>query len=283
MSFAASAVVRTYNSAGTLEATLASLLAQDVPVEIVVVDSGSTDRTSEIAGQHAHKVISIPQSEFSYGRALNLGAGASTAPVHVALSSHCVLPRADWVRIACEHVSAGAAAVVGMPTDAEGNALQAPFRASHSYLLDHKHWGFSNHASAWSAQVWERHPFDEELTATEDKEWTWRALADSGPLVVDPRLLVEGTHRRSAGVRSYYRRMVKEIAALEELDPLPPFGVGDALSEWVRLRPRDPFLTAARRCGRTRAVEVAARYSAGRLARSARPGGHPAPQSEVPR
>lgn len=264
MSPTASAIVRTYNSAGTLQATLDSLRAQDVDVEIVVVDSGSTDGTLDMVRLSADVVVEVPQSEFSYGGALNLGASRASAPVHVALSSHCVLPRTDWVRIAAEHVADGAAAVVGLPTDGDRKQLIAPFRADHAYVVSHQYWGFSNHASAWSAEVWSRHPFDERLTATEDKEWTWRALADSGPMVVDPRLFVSGLHRRSAGVRAYHRRMVKEIRSIQHLRPLPPFGLGRALAEWARPQPTDPFLTGARRFGRTRLVEVAARWRAGR-------------------
>ncbi|NAZ85190.1 glycosyltransferase family 2 protein [Kineococcus indalonis] len=263
----ASVIVRTYDSAATVVATLESVRAQDVEAEVVVVDSGSTDATLELAAPFADHLVRLDREEFSYGRALNRGAAAATAPVHVALSSHCVLPRTDWLRIAAGHVlDGGAAAVVGLPQDGERRPLDAPFRADHAYVLSHQHWGFSNHASAWSAQVWRRHRFDEELTATEDKEWTWRALEGAGPLVVDPRLVVAGLHRRSAGVRPYYARMVKEISSIQHLRPLPPFGAREALVEWGRTRPRDPFLTGARPFGRTRLVEVLARWRAARVA-----------------
>lgn len=260
----ASAIVRTFNSTGTLAAAIASLRAQDVPVEVVVVDSGSTDATVATALELADVVVEVPRAQFSYGGALNAGAAAASAPVHVALSSHCVLPRADWVRVLVGHVEAGASAVVGLPRDGDRQPLAAPFSADHEYVLAHQHWGFSNHASGWSAEVWRRHRFDEVLTATEDKEWTWRALADSGPLVVDPRLTVEGLHRRSAGVVAYHRRLVKEITAIQHLRPLPPFGVRQAVVELCRTTPQDPFITQARPAGRTRFVEVLARWQAGR-------------------
>ncbi|MGI4895424.1 MAG: glycosyltransferase, partial [Janthinobacterium lividum] len=93
MNAAASVIVRTYNSAATLGATLDSIRAQDVPAEIVVVDSGSGDATMDMVRARADVVVEIAHQEFSYGRALNLGAAAASAPVHVALSSHCVLPR----------------------------------------------------------------------------------------------------------------------------------------------------------------------------------------------
>jgi rhamnosyltransferase len=263
--FLASAIVRTYNSAGTVADTLASLRRQDVPVEIVVVDSGSDDATLEVVAADADVVVRLARSEFTYGRALNAGAAVASASMHVALSSHCALPREDWVRIARAHLDAGAGAVVGLAVDGEGGPLDAPFVADRDYLVGHQHWGLSNHASAWSAEVWRRHRFSESLAATEDKEWSWRALEHSGPLIVDPRLVVPGEHRRSAGARAYYRRRLKEIATIHELRPLPAYGLRRAVGEWVSKEPTDPFTTNARRCGRTRLIEVAARWRAGRL------------------
>lgn len=259
----ASAIVRSCDSALTLGATIESLRCQDVPVEVIVVDSGSSDGTVALAQQMADVLIHTPRETFSYGGALNTGAAAATTGVHVALSSHCTLPRTDWVRIAVGHVRQGAAAVCGLPRDGEGNQLVEPFAADHAYVLAHPHWGFTNHASAWAATAWATHRFDEELRATEDKEWTWRALHDSGPLVVDPHLFVHGHHRRAAGARRYYRRLVAEMAAIEHLRPLPAFSARDAVMTWAAAEPTDPAMSQARRLGRTRLVEVAARWRVG--------------------
>lgn len=236
-------------------------------MEVVVVDSGSTDGTLEVAASRADTVVSMPLDSFTYGRALNTGARVATAEVHVALSSHCALPRPDWISIAVEHLEQGAAAVCGLPSDAEHNTLPGPFVAEHWYVTRHPYWGLSNHASAWSADAWRKHHFDEHLTATEDKEWSWRALEDSGPLVIDPRLLVHGGHRRSGGAASYYRRLVKELMSIQHLRPLPPFSARAALQAWASRAPVGPGLSHARRFGRTRGLEVAARWRATRVGR----------------
>ncbi|GAA2030207.1 glycosyltransferase [Pseudokineococcus marinus] len=258
----ASVVVRTFDSAGTVEATFRSLRDQDVPVEVVVVDSGSTDGTLELAGSWADRVVHVPRDDFSFGGALNQGASAAAARVHVALSSHSTLPRVDWVRTAAQHVEDGASAACGATVDPWGRVLEGPFRAGAGELAANRWWGFTNHASAWAAEVWREHPFDERLTATEDKEWSWRVVTGDRYLVVDPALVVPGAHRRDRGIRSYYRRLVKEQTSVAHLRPVPPYGLLDAARDLRRPVGEVPYLSGAGPWGRTRAVEVAARWRA---------------------
>ncbi|GAB3222938.1 hypothetical protein GCM10027586_12660 [Kineococcus gypseus] len=262
-----SIIIRTYNSAVTLNATIDSVRAQSCPVEVVIVDSGSTDDTLRIAHERAEQVVTIAHEDFSYGGALNAGARAAAAPFHGALSSHTLLPRRDWVEIGRRHLEAGAVAACGGEVDGDDRPLTAPLRADADYLARHRYWGFTNTASVWRSEVWRVHPFDESLVATEDQEWSWRAVAGGGHLVVDPRLTVSGSHRRTAGVRAYHRRMVAEIRALEHMRPLERYRVSDAIADWARPAPHDPFVSRARRFGRTRLLDVVARWDAGAQSR----------------
>lgn len=264
MSTSATVIVRTKDSARTLQAALTSIRAQDVPVEIIVVDSGSHDGTLAMAEAEADRVLHIAPQDFTYGGALNLGAAAASSDVHVALSSHCVMPRTDWVRRAVGHVERGAVGAAGFHLDPHGQPLGAPVDADHAMLRRYRQWGFSNHASAWSAAVWRTHSFDEGLPASEDKEWSWRATEAGGFITVDPLLFVPGDHRRKAGMRAYHRRLVKEWTSMEPGHRLPPYPLLDAAMDWGRVRPREPRLSRARRFGRTRLIEVVARRSAGR-------------------
>lgn len=272
-----SVIVRTKNSESTVLDTLRSIRVQSVPVEIVVVDSGSTDDTLDIVAEHADVLVHTEPATFSFGGALNTGAAAASGGVLVALSSHSVLPRPDWVAVAAAHVRAGALAACGQDGDGEGGPLTRPVRRDHQFLVDHPYWGMSNHASAWSADAWRRHHFDEDLPAAEDREWSWRVTRDGGWIVFDPALLVPGGHRRSAGVRSYFRRLVKEGTALGPLRAFPRYTLRDAARDWASPDPRTPLVSSASRArGRTRLVEVAARWQAGRVNPERPPG-------EVPR
>lgn len=256
-------VVRTYNSERTLAASLASVRSQTVEARVVVVDSGSQDGTLAIARDLGDEVVEMPHSDFSYGRALNVGAAAATTGRLGALSSHTVLPHEEWLAVGLAHLDVGAVAACGGLHDAEHRPLDAPFRADDAYFREHRYWGFTNTANVFDTETWRREPFDETLVATEDQEWSWRAVRRGGYVVVDPRLVVSGGHRRNAGVRDYHRRMVSEIRALEHVRPLQRYRLLDAAGDWVRDEPVDPFISRARRFGRTRLLDVAARWEAG--------------------
>lgn len=264
-----SVIVRTFNSAGTIEDAVASVRAQTVEAELVVVDSGSTDSTLELLRPLADRLVTIDHRDFTFGRALNLGAEAAAAPVHVALSSHCALPRTDWLSTALGHIAGGAVAVGGATVDGERRPLTGPRHARYDDIARHPHWGVSNHASAWSADVWRTQPFDETLPAAEDREWSLRVLAEDAQryLVLDPDLVVSSQHRRSGGARGYYERLLREMAAMDGARVRQPFGVRHALHDWVSSHPDDGFISEARPLGRTRLIEVTARYVAGRRAR----------------
>ena len=99
----ASVIVRCKDKASTIERTFLALREQTVPVEVVVVDSGSTDGTLEIAERYADRLLRIRPEEFSYGHALNLGAAAASGEVHFALSAHGTGLSPTWIADSLRH------------------------------------------------------------------------------------------------------------------------------------------------------------------------------------
>ena len=99
----ASVVVRAKDEARDIERTFKALRRQTVPVEIVVVDSGSTDGTVEIAKRWCDRLIEIPAESFTYGYSANLGAEAASAPFCFSLSAHCAPLGDDWVERSLRH------------------------------------------------------------------------------------------------------------------------------------------------------------------------------------
>jgi rhamnosyltransferase len=274
-------VVRTFNSDRTLEACLTSLRGQTTVPEIVVVDSGSTDGTLGIAERFAERIVRLPRSEFTYGRSLNAGAAAARAPVHFALSSHCVVPSATWVETALRyHERPDVAATNGQITTPDGAPLRAPFVQTRDTPLPDPFWGFSNHASSWRADVWRLEPFDEHLAAAEDFEWSGRVLARGFSIVFDPALVVRGDHRTQQGALALYRRVRREALAIGSFRDVPPPSVRGSLVEWWARHP--PGTKRHRQwLSPYRIATIAGRYAAGRALGRERPGVLPGARPEL--
>lgn len=229
----ASVIVRVRNEAQHIGAALRSVRSQSVPVELIVVDSGSTDGTLEIASGVADRLIEIPPHRFTYGRALNLGAAAAQAPVHVALSAHCALPHPNWIATAVAHYERpDVAATQGDARLPGGQPIEGVFFQDAGFFRAHPHWGLSNHASSWRASVWRTHHFDERLRYAEDKEWAWRVMQAGWVVACDPRLVVDMSHQWAAGLRSYFVRARNTGAAYRSFSPVATDDLRSILREW---------------------------------------------------
>jgi rhamnosyltransferase len=270
---AASVIVRAKDEARTIGHTLSLLRDQTVVPEVIVVDSGSTDGTLEIARRACDRLIEIPPHEFTFGRALNVGARAATAPVHFALSAHCCPERPDWIERSLTHYERDdVAATAGARALPDGSPLRATLRQDAEHARSHPYWGFSNHASSWRASVWERFPFDEHIEAAEDRDWAFRVLDAGWVIAIDPALWVGMSHVWRSGLRSFYRRRKREARALATFAPLDPYGLRECLREWWSELPDDRHSPLLHRLDYRRIAGLAGRYAGHRAARSDRSG-----------
>jgi glycosyltransferase involved in cell wall biosynthesis len=74
-----SIVIRCYNEEENIGRLLTGIFEQSInDIEVIVVDSGSTDRTFSIASSFPVSIHNISPREFSFGRALNVGCTAAT-------------------------------------------------------------------------------------------------------------------------------------------------------------------------------------------------------------
>lgn len=232
----ASVIVRARNMAPSIVAALRSLRDQTVEVEVVLVDSGSTDATVALARPYCDKVVHIAPESFSYGRALNVGAAEGSGDICFALSAHRVAPGTHWVEHSLEaYADPRVVATMGETTGPDGRPLEGPvtYRLPLPALAANLSWGLSNTASSWRRTSWESEPFNEALGACEDKEWMWRVLERGWAVVADPRLHVDAEHRRKAGLVALYRRVRAEHQALAELVGYPVPGLAELMRDWV--------------------------------------------------
>jgi glycosyltransferase involved in cell wall biosynthesis len=80
-----SVVIPTYNAGSELRPLVRKLLAQKglKSIEVVIVDSGSTDGTAELSVELGCRLVRITQSEFSHSYSRNVGADAATGELFV--------------------------------------------------------------------------------------------------------------------------------------------------------------------------------------------------------
>lgn len=258
----ASVIVRSKDKEATIAAALGSIRAQTVSAELILVDSGSTDRTLEIAAPFCDKVVEIPAERFSYGRALNIGASHAEGDVLFALSAHCLASNEMWVEHSLEaYHDTAVAATTGWTSGPDGAPLDGPTRFGLGDIGSDPFWGLSNHASSWRRDVWEQFPFNEELIACEDKEWMWRILQAGFYMVVDPRLVVGTPHRRAAGLGPLFQRVQREHLAISSLVDYSPMSLPHLLHQWWSGMPESDRRTRwRRRLSPWRATELLGGY-----------------------
>ena len=94
-----SIVIRTLNEAKHLPSLLSAIRSQKINMsyEIVLIDSGSKDKTIEIAKKFKCRITHIAKADFSFGRSLNKGIRFSKGNYLVFISGHCVPKNQNWL------------------------------------------------------------------------------------------------------------------------------------------------------------------------------------------
>ena len=219
-----SVMLVTRDGMATLPALLDALERQemDAEVEIVAVDSGSTDGTAELLGRRADRLIQVRPEQFDHGLTRNLGLEHCSGELVVLLvqdalpaSDHLLaelcaplwqdpglagtharqLPRPDAGPLTRSYargwLSSGARPRVATIADAEALARLSP---SEQYRLC----CFDNVCSCVRRSVWRQMPFRRTPFA-EDLEWAKAVLSAGHRLAYVPGAAVIHSHERSAG------------------------------------------------------------------------------------
>jgi len=257
---AASVIIRAKNKEAEIERALTVLRSQTVPVEIIVVDSGSTDGTVEVAKRYCDQLIEIPAAEFTYGHALNLGAAAASAPIHFALSSHCHPERADWVERSLAHYERDDVAGTGQLGRMGAARSSGVIYQDLAMLEADPFQGLSSHASSWRGGLWERFPYNEGLESAEDREWSWRVLKEGYVIAMDPELGVGTPHRVAHGLRHWYRISRRDVRAVSTFMPVEPYTRMDVVKAWWDISDRRRRSGLRARLSPYRMLSLVARY-----------------------
>lgn len=270
----ASIVIRTLDEARYLGDLLASISRQRAPgldVEVVVVDSGSTDGTLEIARRHGCVITHIRREEFSFGRSLNRGCDVARGDVLVMISGHCVPADEGWLHALCRPI------VDGMVDYAYGKQVGGPDSRFSECRIFAKYYpdatrvpqdGFfcNNANSAISSRAWTRYRFNEDVTGLEDMELAKRLHRDGGRIGYVAEACVH--HYHAENWMQVRRRFEREALALQGIMPeihvrrrdLVRYVCSSILHDWGCARREGVFLAKAWEIVRYRICQYGGSY-----------------------
>ncbi|WP_435257058.1 glycosyltransferase family 2 protein [Thioclava sp. FR2] len=221
----ASIVIRTLNEARYLDDLLVMVARQKLDglsSEVVLIDSGSTDGTVEIARRHGARITEIRKSEFSFGRSLNRGSDFAKGQILVYISGHCVPTDEHWLQRLCQPLLDGKAVYSYGRQIGDDDSNFSERRIFAKYYPDQSaipQNGFycNNANSALLRSAWSENPFDEELTGLEDMELAKRLVAKGQKIAYVADAPVFHHHQESwAQIR---RRFEREALALRSIMP----------------------------------------------------------------
>ena len=226
-------IIRAFNEEAHIGRLLTGVMHQTkIPDEIIVVDSGSTDATLAIASAFSVRIVPIAPEDFSFGRALNVGLGSSTASLAVLASAH-VYPLYDtWIeRLTAPFASADVALTYGRqqtPPEGQFSERQIMEQWFPGRSVPRQRHPFCNNANAAIRRdLWSEQPYAEQLTGMEDLDWAKKVIEAGHILSYVAEAPVAHAHEESfSEIVNRYRR---EAIAHKEIYAEQNMGLGTAL------------------------------------------------------
>jgi rhamnosyltransferase len=215
-----SVLIPVKNGGSDLVRCLKAIAAQKIEdeVEVVVVDSGSSDGSSERARELGAEVHEIPAGEFVHGATRNLAARLSSGNVLVFTTQDAAPANDQWLaRLVGALEGDDIVGAYGRQLPHEDATPPEQFFLDFMYgsspriqriggieELSFEQTLFSNVNSAIPRSVWEANPFRDDVTMSEDQEWSRRMLLAGHTIVYEPAAAVRHSHAYT--LRGAFRR-----------------------------------------------------------------------------
>ena len=226
-----SIIIRAYNEEKHIGRLLTGITRQSIDdVEIILVDSGSTDDTVKIAERFPVKIVSIQPEAFTFGYALNRGIQASSADFIVMASAHVYPLYPDWIEQLLEPFSDPKVALVYGKQRGNEDSRFSEHQIFARWFPDqsqsHQLHPFCNNANAAIRRtLWEQHPYDETLTGLEDLAWAKWAMDEEYRIAYSAEAEIAHVHDETP--RGVYNRYRREAIAFKRIFPDEEFSFWD--------------------------------------------------------
>jgi glycosyltransferase involved in cell wall biosynthesis len=219
-----SIIIRSFNEERHIGRLIIGIQKQNVynsnNIEILVVDSGSTDSTVSIAKQLGAKVIEIKKEEFSFGRALNIGCDSAKGDILIFVSAHVYPVYNDWLEILINSFCDDKVGLVygrQIGNDSTKFSEQQIFKKWFPTIsnLDQDHPFCNNANCAIRRKIWVNQPYNENITGLEDLDWAQKLLSKNYKIVYNAVAVIVHIHEESYDkIKNRYRR---EAIALKKI------------------------------------------------------------------